>query len=340
MTPPPVSVCVLAFPETAGWILYGMRDVLASAGTGWSELITGRPGDPRMEVRIVAATKEPFALSGGVPVAPQATLDEVPATDLVCVPETLVLNDQSSRGHHPREVAWLKRMYAGGATLASGCSGAFLLADTGLLDGNEATTHWAYEGRFKQDYPKVKLRIERILCFAGDDRRIVTAGGTSSWHDLCLHLIARFCGVDEAIKIAKIYLFEEHDTGQLCFAAPPPRPRHDDALVRDCQKWLADHYAEPHPIARMIERSGLTPHTFARRFRIATGYTPIDYVRSLRVEEAKQALETTGGPIDQIGREVGYEDAASFRRLFKRKAGLTPSAYRRKFAGLMVARLP
>jgi transcriptional regulator GlxA family with amidase domain len=160
----------------------------------------------------------------------------------------------------------------------------------------------------------------------------VTAGGTSSWHDLCLHLIAHFCGVHEAVNTAKAFLFEEHRSGQLCYAANPLPPRHDDALVRDCQAWLADHYSEPHPVACMIEHSGLAPRTFARRFSSATGYTPIDYVRSLRVEVAKQSLETTNDTVDEIGRDVGYDDPAAFRRLFKRKAGLTPSTYRRKFA--------
>ena len=330
MTAPPVKASVLAFPETAGWMLYGMYDVLNSVGAVWPELTTGQPGEAGMEVRIVAATMEPFSCWGGVPVAPQATLDEVAKIDLVCVPEMTMPTDESPVGRYPREVAWLERMYAGGATIASACSGAFLLADAGLLDGQESTTHWSYDARFKHYYPRVKLRVERVLCLAGDDRRIVTAGGASSWHDLCLHLIARFCGVDEATKTAKVFLFEEHDTSQLCFAAMPPPSRHDDAVVGDCQAWLADHYAEPHPIARMIERSCLTPRTFARRFGAATGYTPIDYVRSLRVEEAKQSLETTGDTIDEIGREVGYDDPASFRRLFKRKTGLTPSHYRRK----------
>jgi transcriptional regulator GlxA family with amidase domain len=332
MTSSPVKTSVLAFPETAGWMLYGMYDVLNTVGALWPELTTGEPGEPRFEVRIVAATKEPFSCWGGVPVSPQAALSDVAATDLVCVPEMTMPSDESPVGRYPREVAWLERMYNTGATIASACSGAFLLADAGLLDGQEATSHWAYDQRFKKYFPRVKLRIDQILCLAGDDQRIVTAGGTSSWHDLCLHLIARFCGVQEATNTAKVFLFEEHDSGQLCFAALPPPPRHDDAIVRGCQIWLADHYADPHPIARMIERSGLSPRTFARRFRVATGFTPIDYVRSLRVEEAKQSLETTNNSIDDICREIGYDDPASFRRLFKRKAGLTPSAYRRKFA--------
>ncbi|TFH40812.1 MAG: helix-turn-helix domain-containing protein, partial [Lysobacterales bacterium] len=330
MTAPPVTASVLAFPETAGWMLYGIYDVLNSVGTVWGELTTGNPGEALIYARIVAATKEPFSCWGDVPVTPQASLDDISASDIVCVPEMTIPADESPVGRYPREAAWLERMYAGGAVIGTACSGAFLLADTGLLDGQEATTHWAFQERFGRYYPRVKLRAERILCSTGEDGRIVTAGGTSSWHDLCLHLIARFCGVDEARNTAKAFLFEEHDSSQLCFAAMPQQTRNDDAVVRDCQRWLADRYAEPHPLARMIERSGLPPRTFARRFRAATGYTPIDYVRSLRVEEAKQALETTGAKIDDIGRVVGYDDSASFRRLFKLKTGLTPSGYRRK----------
>ncbi len=330
-TSPRTRACVLAFPETAGWMLYGMYDVLHSVGSLWPELTTGKPGEPLFDVRIVSAGEEPFSCWGGVPVIPQATLSDVGAADLVCVPEMTIPSDESPVGRYPCETEWLERMYDAGAVLASACSGAFLLADAGLLDGQAATSHWAYEQRFRHYFPKVHLRIDQVLCLAGDEQRIVTAGGTSSWHDLCLHLIARFCGVEEATNTAKAFLFEEHGSGQLCFAAMPA-PRHDDAIVLDSQEWLSDHFADPHPIAQMIERSGLAPRTFARRFRVATGYTPVDYVRSLRVEESKKSLEATTDSIDEICASVGYHDPASFRRLFKRKSGLTPSAYRRKFA--------
>jgi transcriptional regulator GlxA family with amidase domain len=111
----------------------------------------------------------------------------------------------------------------------------------------------------------------------------------------------------------------------------PKSIQHDDAVVHDCQEWAADNYAVLDPVSTMIERSGLPSTTFARRFRRATGYRPIDYVHTLRVEEAKEMLERSDASIDRIGHDVGYEDPASFRRLFKRKAGVTPSNYRRRF---------
>ena len=107
-----------------------------------------------------------------------------------------------------------------------------------------------------------------------------------------------------------------------------------DAAIRDCQAWIADTYAQPNPVEAMVARSGLTARTFSRRFRAATGYAPIDYVQALRIEEAKQMLETDGVPIEEVSAAVGYEDAASFRRIFKRRVGLTPAAYRRKFQWL------
>ncbi len=107
-----------------------------------------------------------------------------------------------------------------------------------------------------------------------------------------------------------------------------------DAVIGDCQSWIAENYHTTNPVQRMAEHSGLNPRTFARRFRAATGYQPIDYVQALRVEEAKQMLETSETGIDEIAGAVGYDDATSFRRLFKRKAGLTPAAYRRKFQGI------
>ena len=131
-----------------------------------------------------------------------------------------------------------------------------------------------------------------------------------------------------------MFLLAGHEEGQLPFAAMNRRVDGTDAVIADCQSWIAGHYGEGNPVSRMAERSGLNTRTFARRFRAATGYQPIDYVQAIRVEEAKQMLETEEVGIDDIAAEVGYEDPASFRRVFKRRAGLTPAAYRRKFQGI------
>jgi transcriptional regulator GlxA family with amidase domain len=146
-----------------------------------------------------------------------------------------------------------------------------------------------------------------------------------------LYLIARFCGQEEAVRATNIFLLGDRSEGQLPFAAMA-RPRtHSDAIIEKCQTWIAQHYEIANPVAHMAAYSGLTPRTFKRRFRAATGYTPIDHVQPFRIEEAKQSLESTDMQIDQISLEVGYSDPASFRRLFKRMVGVTPAHYRQRF---------
>ena len=175
-----------------------------------------------------------------------------------------------------------------------------------------------------QCFPKVILKPERIIQSSGEEHRIITAGGASAWQDLLLYLIARFAGEEEARRAAKIYLLGDRSDGQLPFASMGAQRSHDDATVARCQEWLADHYDDPSPVSRMVDLSVLPARTFKRRFKAATGYTPIGYVQAMRVEEAKQLLETTDLPTNSIGKEVGYVEPAFFRRLFKRNTGIGP----------------
>jgi transcriptional regulator GlxA family with amidase domain len=210
-----------------------------------------------------------------------------------------------------------------------------MLAEAGLLDGEEATCHWAATETMRHRYPEVRLRPERVLVTSGSEHRLVTAGATASWTDLALYLVARFCGEDEARRAAKLFLFGDRSAGQLPFAARVRPRQHDDAAIAAAQGWIADNYAEANPVAGMTGASGLAPRTFKRRFQAATGYAPLDYVLSLRIEEAKQMLETTDAPIEAVAGEVGYAEAAAFRRVFKRATGISPLQYRQKFRRLI-----
>ncbi len=235
------------------------------------------------------------------------------------------------RGRWKAEAAWVRERFEQGATICSVCTGSVFLAEAGLLDGMEATTHWSAIDIMRRHYPLVTLRPERILSPAGPEHRIVTGGGASSWEDLALYLVARFCGPAEAVRIAKVFVLGDRSEGQLPFSAMGKARRHEDAVVAECQIWIADHYTASNPVSRLVERSGLPPRTFKRRFKAATGYSPVDYVQALRIEEAKQILETTSEPTDSIAHAVGYDDPAFFRRLFKRRTGVTPARYRRRF---------
>ncbi len=327
---------LLAAAETSPSVLYGLYDVLYSVGAVWPDMTMGEPGPEALDVRIVAAGAEPFRCTGNVMVEPHASIDELPLPDVALVCDMYTPIHTPPRGRYGREIAWLQRIHAQGAMVASVCSGSVLLAEAGLLDGRDAAGHWAYEDLFRRCYPRVRLRRELVLCLTAEPDGIVTAGAVTAWQDLALHLISRFCGRRQALQTAKVFLLSGHDDGQLPYAAMP-RPLGQDAVICDCQGWIAENYSVPKPVERMVARSGLKARTFARRFQAATGYLPIDYVLALRVEEAKQMLEIGDLGIDEVGTEVGYADAASFRRTFKRQSGLTPGAYRRKFKGIAQA---
>ncbi len=328
-------ICLLATPETSPALLYGLFDVLMSAGAIVPEILLGKPEHQLFEISIVAANAAPFRCVGNVLIEPAAGVTDIEHTDVAIVCDMYQPIDRPPRGRYREEIAWLKRMHERGAILASVCTGSLMLAEAGLLDGLEATCHWAYRDMFRAHYPKVKLKDESILCFAGKDSRIVTAGGTMSWQELALYLITHFGGHEQAVLTAKAFLIGDRSDGQRSFAIMAPRIQQSDRIMADSQVWIAENNTCENPVARMAARTGLTSRTFARRFRTSTGYEPLDYVQSLRIEEAKQLLETEDMNVEDVGHAVGYEDSTSFRRLFKRKAGLTPAAYRRKFAKLM-----
>lgn len=336
----PLQALIVAVPETAGSALYGMYDVLAAAGNIWEDL-TGE-GERRQLIRprIVSPSRKPFRCGNGIPVAPDLSVASDPKADIVILPELWLGPAESIKGRYPALMDWIRRQYRRGAAIYSACSGAVMLAESGLLKGREATSHWAYGDLFRKEYPEVEFRAAPNLAFADPAGRIVTAGGTTSWHDLAIHIISRHCSPGAALRIAKVYLLKWHGEGQLPYAHLVRRAPHADSAVRACESFLAANFRANDAIKRAVTAAGIPERTLKRRFKSATGLTLIDYVQNLRVEEAKRSLESGRAPVDDISAEVGYEDPAFFRRLFKRRTGLTPAAYRRMFRPILAAAVP
>jgi transcriptional regulator GlxA family with amidase domain len=326
-----ISIGLVVVHESAAAVLYSLHEVFSFVGQSWEEM-TGRPaGQVRLVPRLVAERRGLTTSRLGVPVSPDAAFADAGMFDVVIAPDLALEPGVDPRGQWPAAAAWLREQYAQGAIVCSVCTGSVLLAEAGLLDGLEATSHWGAVPLFERFYPRVRLESARVLVPAGAEHRIITSGGYSSWAELALYLVARFCGQEEAIRTAKVFVLGDRSEGQLPFAAMVrPRP-YDDAAVARSQQWIAEHYATANPVARMIEVSALAPRTFKRRFAAATGYSPIAYVQALRIEEAKHLLETTAAPTDDVGAQVGYADPASFRRIFRRSTGVTPARYRQRF---------
>lgn len=329
---------IVATPEASPSSFYAMQDVLASVGRDW-DMVHGRQSNapPRFLPRLVTHDGKAFREVNGTQVQPHGAFGDFATPDIVLLPDYHLPPDEPLPPCYADVADWLKEVHGRGAVIASVCSGALPLGMSGLLDGEEATTHWAYCDTLKRFCPDVTVRRERILVPAGPEHRIVTAGGGSAWADLLLYLIARFAGEEEAFRIAKLYLLEPHGSGQLPFTALSAGRQHEDKLIAECQSWLADNYSGEQLVACMAERAGLPERSFHRRFKAATGLAPLAYVQTLRIEEAKHVLETTQMPVDEVGASVGYEEPASFRRLFRRLVGVSPSQYRRRFQSLFDA---
>ncbi len=337
--PSTLTVSLLVLPESFPGALYCLHELFGLVGRTWQP-ITGEPeaASCHFAPRLVSVTGEPAASPAGPMIAVEAPLHAPPAPDIVIVTDLGLPVGYDPRGKWGEEAAWLRRMHRQGAVVGSICSGSLFLAETGLLDGIEATTHWAVAPIFRDYYPSVKLRPERILCPAGEEHRIVTAGGASTWSELGLYLVARFAGETEARWLSKVFVIGDKSDGQLPFAAMARPRQHEDAAVARAQIWIADNYTIENPVARMAKVAGLPDRTFSRRFSKATGYGPVEYVQALRLEEAKQMLETTDAAVDAVASAVGYADPVFFRRIFKRRVGITPARYRQRFAGLTALR--
>jgi transcriptional regulator GlxA family with amidase domain len=327
----PVEVLIVAVPETAGSALYGMLDVLLAAGNIWQTLVRDGSEQTLFRVRIVAPGGDTFTCGNRIPVHPDCSITDNPSASVLILPELWLGPDENIHGRYPELMEWIRHMHKTGSIIYSACSGSVMLAETGLLDGCDATSHWGYQDLFSRYYPKVRFHPEPNLVFADATGRIVTAGGTTSWHDLAIHIISRYGSPGEALRIAKVYLLKWHGEGQLPYAALVRRNPHADSVVRTCEQWLREHFRESDAIRQVVELANIPERTLKRRFKTATGTTLIEYLQNLRIEAAKQLLESGEMPVDEISVAVSYEDPSFFRRIFKRSTGLTPSQYRRMF---------
>ncbi|MET1027629.1 MAG: helix-turn-helix domain-containing protein, partial [Dongiaceae bacterium] len=327
-------------PETAGSALYGMVDVLSTTGSLWESLAGAGEERRLFRTRIVSVDTTPFSCRNAIPITPDVSFADSPMADIVILPEIWLRPEESIKGRYDDLMAWLRLSYDRGAAIYSACSGSIMLAESGLLDGREATSHWGYEKLFQKQYPRIRFRPEPNLCFADEAGRIVTAGGITSWHDLMIHIISRYCSPGEALRVAKVYLLKWHGEGQLPYTSLVRRQNHADSAVRVCEQWLEQNFRAANVVARAVKVSRLPDRSLKRRFKAATGTTLIEHVQRLRIESAKQQLESGNRPIDEISADVGYEETAFFRRLFKRHTGLTPIEYRRMFAPIAKASTP
>lgn len=325
-----IHVSLVGIPE-CGASLIGAFELVTSVGTAWNQIIERSEPEPLFHAQIVSEQAGAIRCADSWTVQPHATLAQVAHTDVIFVPSLWLGADETFAGRYAELKQWIVDRHRDGAMICAACTGTLLLADAGLLDGETVTTHWAYVDSLRRHYPKVRIQPEKVLVVSGDDGRIVTSGSHATWYDLLLYVISRLVGKEAALQTAKFFLLQWHTDGQLPYMAFRENLQHGDAAIRQAQEWLNNHYSHPNAVEALEKQSGLASRTFKRRFKQATGLTPVAYVQQVRVDRAKTLLESSDLPVDQISWRVGYEDIAFFRRLFKRMTNLRPAEYRKKF---------
>lgn len=330
MTPraAPIRISLLATPDSMALPINGIYETLRI----FEALNPPGEGNTSFQVEIVGRNRGPLETPTGLPIQINRGFDEVENTDVAIA--TSMAADENNEwitGRHPEAVAWLQAMHHRQAVLCSSCTGVLLVAETSLLNGLKATIHWAYAPTFERNFPDVRLDLREVLVIGGGRQEFVMAGANNSWQDLVLYLVGRYAGYEAAQTIGNFMLFQWHLDTQAPYVNFAPPIDHGDAVIAELQDWLPAHASIASPVEEMTRRSGLSEATLKRRFKRSTGYSPLQHVQSLRIEDAKRRLERSDESVDEISWQVGYEDPAFFRRLFKRMTRMTPRDYRRRF---------
>src|SRR5215470_5431746 len=280
---------------------------------------------PDLDVRVVSGEPAAALTGGGLSCAIPYDLDAVQAADLVIIPNW---RDPEEPPPEPL-LAALRAAHAKGTRIAGLCSGAFVLAAAGLLDGRPATTHWALAGLLAQMYPKAEVRPDQLYI---DDGDILTAGGGAAGMDLGLHLLREYCGAAVANRLARYMVVPPHRPGGQAQYIESPLPAPDDSEpVGETMTWALGHLDRPLPVALLARQAGMSRRNFDRRFREITGTAALTWLTHQRVLRAQQLLEATRLPVEEVARRCGFSSAAALRQHFRRVTGTAPAAYRATF---------
>jgi transcriptional regulator GlxA family with amidase domain len=223
---------------------------------------------------------------------------------------------------------WLRERYEQGTVVAGVCGGVFLLAETGLLAGRRATTHWMFADELAQRFPDIMIDSDSIVI---DDGDIVTAGGVLAWANLGLALVGRLLGPSVMTTTARFMLADPMGKEQRFYSVFTPRLQHGDRTILAIQHWLQTQVERPISLSELARRAAMGERTFLRRFVKATGLKPMEYHQRLRISRSQHMLEHSNHGVDRIAAAVGYRDSSGFRRMFKHIVGLSPSDYRLRF---------
>lgn len=320
-----MKVTILALYNTTGTSVMGPMDVFFQAGKLWNH-INGLKPTPYFDVEIASMDGKSVKCINNVMLQPHCSIGDVQKTDLIMV--ACIGGIEKTIKYGAPALEWLQYHYQQGADIASVCTGAFFLAATGLLDGKTATTHWGFVDLFQKMFPQINLKPERLITDEGD---LYCSGALYSGIDLSIYLVEKYCGHEVAVQCAKTLIHDMNRNSQAPYAAFQFQKKHKDEKIKNAQQWLESNFMEEFGIEKVAQKYGMSRRTFERRFKNATGDTPLLYLQRTKVETAKRLLETYSLSFDEICYRVGYENSNFFREVFRKHTGLLPTEYQKKF---------
>ena len=334
-----INIYVLGFNQALASAITGVVDLFALAGVTWNRI---QQQDTAMAFHVQLASEQGKNIQciNGLQLAAHCSFSDVesiiekqcskltPETNILIVP-TIGGPIQQAFNNNPALIRLLNKANIVGWTIAGNCTGNFLLAEAGILDGKSATTHWGFETEFKQRYPQINLQAEQLIT---RDENIFCAGGGIAWFDLGLHIIERSVDFETAMQTAKAFVIDYRRDSQLSYSLMRIAKPHQDELVHKIQELIEQDCTISLSIDELAIQNNVSQRTLIRRFNNALGVPPNTYLQSVRIERARKMLEESDYNVDTVMNKVGYEDSSSFRRLFKKKTGVTPTEYRTRFS--------
>lgn len=288
----------------------------------------GKTREDVFEIDLVGITKDPIICHNFFEVKPTRTIDEIRQTNLIIISSITGDLEKAAKNNEPI-INWIKaKRIENDAEIVSLCRSAFILAETGLLNGKSCATHWAVHGQFEKKYAKINLLPEKII---SEDNGIYSSGGAYSFLNMIIYLIEKHYGRETAIWCSKMAEIDFDRTNQNQFIIFNGQKEHADEAIKASQIYIEEHFEEKFNVDELARKFAISPRNFIRRFKKATHNTPFEYIQRVKIEAAKKSLESSVLNVNEVMFDVGYNDEKAFRKVFKKYTGLSPLEYRRKF---------
>lgn len=304
--------------------LVGVVEIFIEANAYWSK----NTNNSSYTIQTAGVSDKVDFKKGMVSVQPEVNISAIKRTDLVIIPPSAIRSDTDIQKGNRTLVTWIEKQYRSGAEVASMCSGIFMLASSGILKGKTCSAHWAHAGVFRNAFPDVNLKEEKLIT---DESGIYTNGGAYSFLNLALYLVEKYYDRQTAIYCSKMFQIDIERHAQSAFAIFTGQKKHDDDLVLKAQSYIEKNYQHKISIEFLSNEFNIGRRSFDRRFIRATGITPLDYLQRVKIEVAKKSLENTRKTVSEVMYDVGYNDTKAFREVFNRVTGMSPLDYKSRY---------